>query len=432
MNQKLEIVKNLLAEILNYLIVFAMGMVFLTDFAKATASKAELLATVLLPLAFYVIREKCRKFFLFLFLHALPCTLVLLFYEGSIFQKIWLFLVALFLAVSSFGKKMQGGKMGMEAVLPPVFGLIIWGLYLIDQRQGEGACAELLCYTAAGFMTGYFLYYFLRQFLHYMEINNRTTENIPVNHVFRSSTLLAGGFAVAAGTAMLLYGNREWMNRVGEAIHRAIISFLAFLFSLLSSLIEEETGESVISPGYEAPGAMPWDVGEVVEPPFILKILEVMLGVLALGAVAVFIVMTVLGIVRLIRERFAQRMKPRLFEDEAHTDQIERIKRNKKSRRTGNGDGLLERAKRVLSPEERIRRIYRRTIEKGMASLDEKSRESFSMTGTPREWCLKLFGEQKKEALAFAGLYEKARYGSGLCDGEDVKKARKLAEVFHG
>lgn len=429
MNRKLEITKNLLAEMINYLIVFAMGMVLLTDFAKGASNKAELFATMLLPLVFYVIREKCQKFIFFLFLHALPCVLVLLFYEGGIFQKIWLFLAALFLAISSFRKKLQGGKMGMEAVFPPVFGAVMWGLYLIDQRQGEGACAKLLCYTAAGFMTGYFLYYFLRQFLHYMEINNRTTENIPVNHVFRSSAFLAGGFAAAAGTAMLLCGEREWMKRVGEAIHRAIISFLTFLLSLF---IEEETGESLIPPSYEAPEAMPWDVGEVVEPPFILKILEVMLGVLALAAVAVFIVITVLGIVRLIRERFAQRLKLRLFEEEAHTDQIEKIKRDKKSSRIGNDAGLLERAKRALSPEERIRRIYRRTIEREIASLDEKSRESFPIAGTPREWCLKLFGEQKNEALAFAGLYEKARYGFGMCNGEDVKKARKLAEVFHG
>lgn len=429
MNRKLEIAKNLLAEILNYLIVFAVGTIFLTDFAKTAANKAEQFALVLLPVAFYVIREKFRKFFLFLFAHALPCAFVLFFYEGGIFQKIWLFLAVFFLAVSSFGKKMQGGRMGREAVFPPVFGAVIWVLYLIDQRQGEGACAKLLCYTTAGFMAGYFLYYFLRQFLYYIEINNRTTENIPVNHVFRSSALLAGGFAVAAGTAMLLCGDREWMNRVGEAIHRAIIDFFTFLLSLF---MKGEMEESVIPPSYVAPGAMPWDAGEAVEPPLILKILEMMLGVLALGAAAVFIVMTVLGIVRLIRERFAQRMKLRLLEDETHTDQIEKIKRNKKSSRTGNDNDLIKRVKRVLSPEERIRRIYRRTMEKRLASLDEKSRESFPMSGTPREWCLKLFGEQKSEALAFAGLYEKARYGSGMCDGEDVKKARKLAEVFHG
>ncbi len=429
MNRKVEIAKNLLAEILNYLIVFAMGMVFLTDFAKVVANKAELFAIVLLPLAFYAIREKCRKFFFFLFLHALPCGFVIFFYEESIFQKIWLFMAVFLLATLSFGKKMRGGKMGMEAIFPPVFGAVIWVLYLIDQRQGEGACAELLCYTTAGFMAGYFLYYFLQQFLYYIEINNRTTENIPVNHVFRSSALLAGGFAVVAGTAMLLCGDREWMNRVGEVIHRAIIGFFTFLLSLL--IKGGETEESIISPSYEAMEAMPWDAGEAVEPPLILKILELMLGVLALGAVAVFIVMAVLSIVKLIREKFAQRMKLRLFEDETHTDQIEKISRNKKSGRTGKGDGLLERAKRALSPEERIRRIYRRAIERRLTSLDSKSRESFSMTGTPREWCLKLFGEQKNEALDFAGLYEKARYGSGLCNGEDVKKARKLAEVFH-
>lgn len=50
---------------------------------------------------------------------------------------------------------------------------------------------------------------------------------------------------------------------------------------------------------------------------------------------------------------------------------------------------------------------------------------------TPREWCARLFPDQEGKALEFAGLYEKARYGIGMCDGRDVKRARKLAEEFH-
>ena len=210
MNRKLEITKNLLAEILNYLMVFAVGVVVLTDFAKVSGNMAGLCAVAILPLLFYGIREKCRHFFLFLFLHILPCMFVLFIYEGRGFQKIWLFLTAILLAAVSFGKKMQGGEAEMEAVFPPVFGAVIWVLYLIDQRQGNGACADLLLRIAAGFMTGYFLHYFLRQFLYYMDINNRTTENIPVNHVFRSSAMLAGGFALMAGIVMLLCADGEW------------------------------------------------------------------------------------------------------------------------------------------------------------------------------------------------------------------------------
>lgn len=41
MNRKLEVAKNLLAEILNYLMILAAGVVFLTDFAKASANMAE-------------------------------------------------------------------------------------------------------------------------------------------------------------------------------------------------------------------------------------------------------------------------------------------------------------------------------------------------------------------------------------------------------
>lgn len=429
MNRKLEVAKNLLAEILNYLMILAAGVVFLTDFAKASANMAELCAIGMLSFLFYAVRVKCRSFFLFLFLHMLPCALVIFLYEGNTFQKIWLFLTVLILGAASFGKKMQGKEAGMETVFPPVFGAVIWILYLIDQRQGSGACAELLFHIAAGFLAGYFLYFFLRQFLHYMDINNRTTENIPVNHVFRSSALLAGGFALMAEIIMLLCVNREWLEEVGGAVHRAVISFLTFLLSLIPKGSIEEAESTA---GYGAPEAMPWDGAEVTEPPFILKILEVLLGLFALGVVVGLAVMAIAGIIRLIRERFAQRSKLRLPKDETHIDRVEKIKRDTKRDRKGIEESIFKRAGKVWSPEERIRRIYRRTIEKRMSSLDEKEKEVFRPAKTPRECCTVLFEEQKDAALAFAVLYEKARYGPGSCDGEDVKKARKLAEEFHG
>lgn len=110
MNRKLEVAKNLLAEILNYLMILAAGVVFLTDFAKASANMAELCAIGMLSFLFYAVRVKCRSFFLFLFLHMLPCALVIFLYEGNTFQKIWLFLTVLILGAASFGKKCKARK----------------------------------------------------------------------------------------------------------------------------------------------------------------------------------------------------------------------------------------------------------------------------------------------------------------------------------
>ncbi|MCM1126427.1 MAG: hypothetical protein NC429_08130 [Lachnospiraceae bacterium] len=428
MNRKLEIIKNILAEGLNALMLTAAGAVFLTDFVKMRMSPAVPCVIVLLSLFFYGIREKCRKFFLFLLWHVLPGVLLFLFYGGNPFQKVWLFLVYFVLLFLSFGKKLRGAEMGMEAAFPPAFGGVMWILYLIDQRQGEGACAGFLFGMTAGYLCGYFLYYFLRQFLHYMDMNNRTTENIPVNHVFHSSAFLAGGFALLAGIVMILCGNREWMNRAGEILQRIVIGFFTFLFSLLKT---DSPQQAESSSGYEMQEAMPWGEAEVVEAPLLMKILEAVLGIAALGAVMILLVLTILGIIRLIRERFAKRRRLRILEDGVHEDLVETIKRDKKNREKAQTGGLIKRAQRALSPQERIRRIYRRTIEKKMASLGTEG-EKYPPGLTPREQCLELFQEQAGEALEFAVLYEKARYGEGLCGGEDVKKARKLAEAFHG
>lgn len=93
---------------------------------------------------------------------------------------------------------------------------------------------------------------------------------------------------------------------------------------------------------------------------------------------------------------------------------------------------MLKGLERLLSPEERIRRIYRKALERELGRCEEKQRIRLSRRATPRECCMELFPEAGTSALEFAGLYEKARYGMGECSDEDVRRARKLSQEFHG
>lgn len=427
MNRKLEIIKNLLAEILNYSFWFAAGAVLLEDFIGIPADKAGLWAVGITALFLYVVREKCRKFPVFLLLHLLPAAAFWVLYQGNIFLKMWIMLVTVFLAGSSFGKKLSSADMGMNAVFPPVYCGFMWLLYLIDSRRG-GGCAGLLLYTVIGYAAGYFGYYFLRQFLHYMDINNRTTENIPFDRVLRSSALLAGGFIGLAGIIMVLGADGRIADRIGGAIRRALIGGLSFLLSLLPRNTDGETDLSSYQGGG---GPMPWDSMEPSEPSLVMKILEVLLGVFAIGAVVILIFLTVLGVVRFIRSSFARKRTVHGIPKDAHEDQVERLRRRDAEAGKKRGESFWSRAQRAITPEERIRRIYKRAIEKKLLICGEKKRRELTRAQTPREWCVRLFPEQEGKALEFAGLYEKARYGAGMCDSRDVKRARKLAEEFH-
>lgn len=428
MNRRLETVKNLLAEILNYSFWFVAGNVVLEDFAGIHSGKAVLWEAGLIALFFYTVREKSRKLPIFLLLHLLPGAAFWMAYQGNIIQKIWVMLVIIFLTGCSFGKRLHSDDPGMNVVFPPVYGAFMWLLYLVDKGQGGGKCTGLILYTVIGYMAGYFCYYFLRQFLHYMDMNNRTTENIPFDRVFFSSALLAGGFTTIAMVIMIFGADNKLAERIGQAFQRMVVGTITFLLSLIPRSVEEEM---ILSPYQGGGGSMPWDHVAPAEPSLFMKILEILLGIFAVGAITALTLMAVAGVIRFIRSNFARRRTVREILRGSHVDLVEKVGKQDTANGSKKKTSLWNRAQRAMTPEERIRRIYRKAVERKQAVLGEKGSRELTKASTPRERCVQLFSEKEGKALEFAGLYEKARYGSGLCDGSDVKRARKLEEEFH-
>ncbi len=429
MNRRIEILKNIMAEILNYVLPFAIGAVFLADLAGRIPDMKKLMALVLAPVFFYGVRELCRHFSIFLLLQILPCIVLLLADNGDIVQRIWMFLVLAVFAGISLGKRLGGSGQGMEAVHPVGTGAVFFVLYLLDQKQGAGAWGSFLLRVGTVYAFGYLLYYFLTRFLHYIDMNNRTTENIPAKHVFWSASMLAGGFSLFTAGVMLSGSDRALLDRLGKVIHEAVIAFFTFLFSLIPERIEGE--QQIVS---EAPDMLPVQQMnmESVEPSVFVKILEAIAGIAVCVMVTGFLAVTLVSLVRFIRERFAQRNAVQPVRDEKYADQVERLERKGNRGRSRGKTDMLKGLERLLSPEERIRRIYRKALERELGRCEEKQRIRLSRRATPRECCMELFPEAGTSALKFAGLYEKARYGMGECSDEDVRRARKLSQKFHG
>ncbi|GFI47838.1 hypothetical protein IMSAGC019_03164 [Lachnospiraceae bacterium] len=427
MSRKIEIVKNALAEMANFLVLFALGVVVWGDFIETPPDFGILLALGLVPLFYYGARERCESFWVFLLLHLLPwggfCLL-----DKAIAEKALLFFLLAAITLMSFSRKMKGLAAGMEAAHPAFAALVFWGLYLIDGRFGGGAWSGFLLYVGTGFAVGYLLRYFFQQFLHFMDVNNRTTENIPVKHVFRSAMALAGGFTAIAGSLMVFGAHKGLADTIGAALIRVLAAVFRFLFSMLPGAGEKE-------PVFEeAAGAAGEGFGELMEPgePSLLaQIFEILFEALVAAALIALAVTALLAAVRLIREIFSRKGKSPAKEEGAFEDKVENLERGKRKQKEKPEGSLWERMGKALSPEERIRRIYRKVLEKERASLKEEEWAVLATKATPRECCAALFPEEGDLAQEFARLYEKARYGRGLCGGEDVKKARKLADGLH-
>ena len=221
MGRRLEIIKNVIAEVINYLILFAAGVVVWGDFMDTRPNLWLFLAVGMVPLFYYVVRERCGSFWLFMLLHLLPWVGFWLLYRG-IFERILLFFLLAVITLMSLSRTLKGLSAGMDAAHPVFAALVFWALYLVDGRFGGGAWSSFLLYVGTGFAVGYLLRYFFRQFIRYIDVNNRTTENIPTGHVFRSAVVLAGGFTAAVGGLMIFGTDKRLADLIGSAIVRGL------------------------------------------------------------------------------------------------------------------------------------------------------------------------------------------------------------------
>ena len=421
MSRRIEILKNITAELLNYLVVCSCAYIILADFAKRQMPLWLFVTGAAVPLFFYGLREWCDRLWLFLLAHGLPFLAFAGLYKGNIIDKTVMSAVIVLYIFLSVSKRIHSTGRGMEVVAPAAVAGVYLALYLLDYAQREGANGGLLLQLLICFVAGYYMFYYLRQFLSYVDINARTTENIPVKRVFFSSAALAAGFSVIAFCVITICANRSLIERVSAMLK-------AFLKSLLS-LIKINSGEITAEPEvfeHQGGGGFP-DLGEAAEPSLFMQIMDVMLTLAAFALILFFVVSGIIALKKLLEEGFAAKGFKNKITEAEFTDRIEHIGRTDDKDRKKKAS-LLEKWKKAVSPEKRIRRIYKKTILKNVPAWQGEKLEGLLYSATARECCLRIFTKQPECAEEFAVLYERARYGIGLCKPEDVSRMKKLSE----
>lgn len=425
MSRRIEIMKNISAELLNYLLVCSCVSIILADFAEITPQVQLLFIGAVVPLLFYAFRECCERLWLFLILHGIPWVVLIMFCHGSTILRVMLAGMLLFYTVLSIMRRIHAQERGMEAVAPPAAAGIYLALYLLDGVQGNGANSALLLQLMICFATGYFIYYYLRQFLSYVSINARTTENIPVKNVFYSSAVLMLVFSAVAFCLLTFGINRSLIENLSRAVGSLIRRLLSMIRLCPGEVsIEPEVTEN---PGW---GGLP-DLGEEAEASLFMQIMDVVLTAAAFAVIVFILGSGILALIRLLKEGFAKKDVQKKIKETELADRIEKI-RKKEEKTEEKKLSLAKRWKQMTSPEEKIRRIYKKTILKAIPSWEGEKQEKLLHAATAREYCKEVFGEKEAEAREFAGLYEKARYGKALCGQPDVARMKVLAERLHG
>lgn len=415
--RRLEIAVNILAECLNYLLFASLAHVLLTDFTKQGSDCVLLAIGGLFPVLCYLLRESCRKLFWFLVLHGAAVLLAALLVPGELAQRILFVIGAAFFAILSLTRRLSGGRAGMDAMLPPVAAGIFAGLHFLDAAQGQGLSGSLLLWLFCIYMAGYLFYYYLKRFDWYVDVNNRTTEKIPMGNLFFSTASLAGMFIITASLAAALGLSEEFAKKVQKLLSGILVMLGTFLYGILP----EEHGGITLGRGQKEAVDFGEMLGQAKESSILARLLDILIVFFAVAVLAFLCFQLIMRVIIGIREGFARREQGRDYKEMDFWDQVETLEEDSKRKSKMK---ILHQAKEIFSSEEQIRKSCRRLIER--AELREGSHDLIKGE-TIREKLARLFPEKEREGKELASLYEKARYAADRCSHQEVKRARELS-----
>ncbi|MBO5057305.1 MAG: DUF4129 domain-containing protein [Lachnospiraceae bacterium] len=420
MSRRMEIAGNILAEILNYMLAIALQVVIFSDFVQQWPGFFRIILLSVIPVFYYMVRELCGSRSLFFLLHILPPVGVIALWSKTPYEQIVFAIISTVFALLSAGKRLTGKEVGMGAAPPPGAAGFFFFIYLVDGWQADGKSGNYVIVMMILYILGYFLYFYFRRFSEYMDVNNRTTEHIPVRHAFYSSFgLMIGFLGISAGVICIGIG-RQFIYRIIAGIKRVFVMALTFLFSL----IPEGEAQSEIWSGDMEKVELISPVYEASEPSVLIWILNALVYILGIAGIIVLLAAVVIGFIRLVERAFRQKGRLCQEDEEEEKDKVEFLLRPKRGKKKAD-EGM-----RVFVPREpsyMVRRQYLRTLIRRFRIIKNEGIEKQLRRGTARECCRSLFPERQKEAEAFAELYEKARYANAACNKADVRRMKHLS-----
>lgn len=367
----------------------------------------------LFPAAFFLIRSKAKGFWLFLFLHLAVMGVACVFPAGNTVERALCVLFAAGYLIDSFLRHFQDKRRDFSAAPPAAALTLALMSVLIQYNYGRKDWELLYVLALAGVLAVYFLISYIQHYLVFLSLNEENAGCLPARDMFHSGFGLVTEYTAAGVLIMLLGANTEWLTFLWGFLKRGLIAVLRFLLSLLPQKTPEETvveevltGESMsdmMLPASEQSASLFW------------RILE-WIVVFALVCGLVFLLFKgILALVRFIRAHFGAGFKKMQNNIEDGAVDVREKCGLEGAKGKEDPEGLF----RLLSPAQRVRRLYRR---KAKAT-------SFVLIGGPPGKALSLLTARECAELLhapeIADIYERARYSDTRITQEHLRKMRK-------
>ncbi|MBR1477956.1 MAG: hypothetical protein IJ608_08365 [Lachnospiraceae bacterium] len=358
----------------------------------------------LVPFLFMLIRIFLSRFLLFLGGHIAVSLLSIflissfglskLFYALIVFYFIYSFIVRL--NVHNFADVRMAIPVAVTISLTAIIMLHYMGNLSMDISIIICLIINLSLLRIVDFIDGY---------LDFLFLNSDSLKSIPYKEIYRLGMHIVLLFTGLYFILLMIFSGQSTLLHIIYAIKDGFIYILRLLFGLL----DMEAPEAVDTEEYSIPGMSEQFFPEQTEPSLFWQILDYIAYVLVLLFILSVIVFGIIRLLRFIRERMNTGYIPERRESShdyrdkrEHIDNVESIKIK----------NLGKAIKENLSPDMRIRKAYKRYVEK-------KKLERPNYT-TAQE-----YGEAL-EIESFGELYDKARYSKENCTSAEYMKFRTI------
>jgi len=268
----------------------------------------------------------------------------------------------------------------------------------------------------------YFLVFYLRQYLEFINANASSTGALPEKAIFRAGLKQV---LIYIGIGLIFLIGVVNFNPLGQlilAVAEALRRFIGWLLNTFGGESPPPEGVVIRDPQYvqvEDPG-----LPEVDTEPWIGWVLLEYLIMLALIVGAA--ILAILLLRRFVRFLMGVLQKGREFKDITTGESVDV---REKCEITEKKSGKKERKKlfAFLEPREKIRRIYKGkvTAYQPRPLMDtQKKKRRYEKEKLPCFTAREM--EYEMDSKPFAKLYEKARYSQLECTAEDVKQMKEL------
>lgn len=351
---------------------------------------------------FYFLSVKVKYFSLFLLSHG-----ILVFCgaqaAGSQYMQMLFIVIGTVLALLSIHDRLYPvSGFHSDFIWFAVFGIVYLTGYWLDCRQSTVITSySFILFTALNFIE-----LLLGKQEQYLQ-SYKNRDNIPKEQVRSAGNFMTGIFLCILIPGLFL-ARMIHPDKIMDGLKQLVSSFLKWLFGLLpeTGMISEEKTQM-----QNILGAMP-----LKKQPAWLKILS---DILCWSILAGTVIAVVYIIFRRIYSLYRRFMETKQLDLDVAVDVMP-----DKTEKWGLGNKKKSRFSFLETPEDKIRRLYRKTV---LSAAKDRGVEKGRLTNkTPAELSgsLKL-SQYVEDENEFTGIYQKARYGQTSMTRDEVMKLKK-------